>query len=107
MIRCPLLAALLLLSGPVLAQSVPAVPPSQPVPERPPGTSATQAPAEQVAPGADRGSLSERLSRDKGTVTPPAVDPGMSVHPPGAASGRMTVIPPPGAPGGNQNVVPK
>ena len=107
MIRCPLLAALLLLSGPVLAQPAPAVPPSQPVPERPPGTTATQPPAEQVAPGADRGSLSDRLSREKGTVTPPDVDPGMSVHPPAATRGRMPVIPPPGTPGGNQNVVPK
>jgi hypothetical protein len=47
------------------------------------------------------------LSRDKGTITPPNVDPGMSVSPPARGAGTTPVIPPPGSPGGNPSVVPK
>jgi hypothetical protein len=84
----------------------PAPPGVQPPPVASP--SAPTPPPEKVAPGAlaDNQTLSDRLSRQKGTLHPPAaVDPGMTVQP--HATGSMPVIPPPGTPGGNQNVVPK
>ncbi len=52
-------------------------------------------------------SLSDRLSRQQGTLKPPSVDPGIHVPVPSEAQGTMPVIPPPGTPGGNQKVVPK
>jgi hypothetical protein len=66
-------------------------------------------PPEQIAPpGAAGGtSLSNRLSRNQGTLQPPAVDPGINVPVPPQSQGTMPVIPPPGAPGGDQKVVPK
>ncbi len=80
-------------------------------PVAPPG--ASQPPPEQIAPPAripsaqNDNSLSDKLSRQQGTLQPPAVDPGIHVPVPSRAQGTMPVIPPPGTPGGNQNVVPK
>jgi hypothetical protein len=63
-------------------------------------------PPEKIAP--TNGNLSNRLSQQKGMVTPPAnVDPGMTVRPPQNGSNTTPVIPPPGSPGGNRSVVPK
>lgn len=100
--------------APASAQSPqPGIPGAPPPPLTPRGQPV--APPEQIAPPADNGAsgsttggtLSDRLSRDRGTLTPPAhVDPDMTVQPP-ARSGAMPVIPPPGSPGGNQSVVPK
>ena len=52
-------------------------------------------------------SLSDRLSRQRGTLRPPAVDPGIQAPTPPRDAGTMPVIPPPGTPGGDQRVVPK
>ena len=70
-------------------------------------------PPEQIAPRDDRvpgtagATLSDKLSRQRGTLMPPAVDPGMRVPPPQQSPGTMPVIPPPGTPGGDQKLVPK
>ena len=52
-------------------------------------------------------SLSSKLSRNQGTLQPPAVDPGINVPVPPQSQGTMPVIPPPGSPGGDQKIVPK
>jgi hypothetical protein len=103
MLRPLCLTALLLSAVPAMAQSTAAVPPTAPVaPSTPPNP---MSPPEQVAPpGRD---LSNTLSRQKGTITPPNVDPGMTVTPPRNGSATTPVIPPPGTPGGNRSVVPK
>lgn len=75
--------------------------------------SASQPPPEVIAPhGTTTGTqsadtLSDRLSRQQGTLHPPSVDPGISAPLPSNGQGAMPVIPPPGSPGGNQAVVPK
>jgi hypothetical protein len=81
----------------------PAQPQATQVPVAPPSTS--QPPPEQIAP--HHGTLSDQLSDQKGTLRPPAVDPGINAPLPKQAQGSMPVIPPPGTPGGNQAVVPK
>lgn len=68
--------------------------------------SASQPPPEQIAPHGNT-TLSDQLSNQKGTIHPPAVDPGINAPLPHRAQGSMPVIPPPGTPGGNQAVVPK
>jgi len=111
MIRTVLITGLTVLGvSAAHAQPSPAVPAPPPAPARPPG--ATTAPPEKIVPkgGAqDNGdTMSDRLSRQRGTVKPPPVDPGMAVTPPNnGASSTMPVIPPPGSPGGNPKVVPK
>ena len=57
-------------------------------------------------------SLSERLDRSKGVITPPAAvsnaDPGIVKPPPDTGTTTtMPMIPPPGTPGGDPNVQPK
>ena len=78
--------------------------------------SASQPPPEQIAPrdsgsgmqsAQSGGTLSDKLSRQQGTLHPPAVDPGISAPLPSQGQGAMPVIPPPGSPGGNPTVVPK
>jgi hypothetical protein len=85
----------------------PAAPHETTPPVAPP--SAPSPPPEQIAP-ADRAlgdtHLSDRLSRQQGTLQPPSVDPGIQAPTP-RSQGTMPVIPPPGTPGGNQKVVPK
>jgi len=73
---------------------------------------APSAPPERIAPSGRApsgaaGTLSDQLSRQHGTISPPNVDPGMTVGPTTGAAGRTPVIPPPGSPGGNPTVVPK
>jgi hypothetical protein len=61
-----------------------------------------------AAPGETTGNanLSDKLSRSKGVICPPAgIDPGLAVPPLGG--GLTPVIPPPGTPGGDPGLVPK
>jgi hypothetical protein len=73
--------------------------------------SASQPPPEQIAPGGgipptrQGEKLSDRLSRQQGTLKPPVVDPGIQAPLPSQAQGTMPVIPPPGTPGGNSAIV--
>jgi hypothetical protein len=98
------LAALILAAAPALAQNPPAASPANPtVPVAPPNAAAP--PPERIAP--PEGDLSNRLSQQKGTITPPNVDPGMTVSPPKNSGMTTPVIPPPGSPGGNKSVIPK
>ena len=103
MLRTLCVPALLMVAVPALAQTTQPTPPADPLPHGAP-PSAT-APPEKVAPS-DR-NLSNTLSRQKGTITPPNVDPGMTVAPPRNSSTSTPVIPPPGSTGGNRSVVPK
>jgi hypothetical protein len=104
MLRTLSFTALILAAGPALAQNPQAAPPANPtVPVAPPN--AAPPPPEKIAPP-DR-DLSNNLSRQKGTITPPNVDPGMMVTPPRDGAGTTPVIPPPGSPGGNRSVIPK
>ena len=97
------LVALFAAIGPAAAQTSP--PNALTNPSAPVGPPSAVSPPEQIAPPA--GSMSDRLSQQRGTITPPNVDPGMTVAP--SQSGRTSpaVIPPPGSPGGNQSVIPK
>lgn len=89
----------------------PAAPHETQPPVAPPN--ASQPTPEQIAPGggsagtSGTGNLSDRLSRQQGTLQPPSVDPGIQAPVPSRGQGTMPVIPPPGTPGGNQSVVPK
>ena len=104
--RLLLLIALTIAAGPALAQNPqPASPTNPTVPVAPPN--APSPPPERIAPPEGSGTLSDQLSRQKGTITPPNVDPGMAAQPSGRAAATTPVIPPPGSPGGNQSVVPK
>jgi hypothetical protein len=99
-----ILTLVMIFTRPVLAQNLlPAAPANPTVPVAPPN--APSLPPEQVAPA--NGDLSGQLSRNKGTIAPPNVDPGMAVKPTGRATSTTPVIPPPGTPGGNTSVVPK
>jgi hypothetical protein len=104
MLRTLFLATLALAAAPALAQNPQATSPTNPtVPVAPP--SAATPPPEKIAPpDAD---LSNRLSQQKGTITPRNVDPGMTVMPPKSRGTTTPVIPPPGSPGGNPSVIPK
>ena len=66
---------------------------------------------EKVAPdatGTTGGTLSDKLERSGGVITPQAdVDPGMAARAPVPNPGTTPVITPPGSPGGNQSVQPK
>jgi hypothetical protein len=55
------------------------------------------------------GSLSEKLERSEGVITPPAsgTDPGIVQPTPDTGETKMPVIPPPGTPGGDPNVRPQ
>jgi hypothetical protein len=108
---CGVLACLALPCG-ALAQNPQPAPPAEPHPTVAP-PSAAQPPPEQIAPGGGMpgtpgtGNLSQRLSRQEGTLQPPTVDPGIRAPLPPNSGGTMPVIPPPGTPGGNRTVVPK
>jgi hypothetical protein len=104
--RVSLLVVLTIAAGPAMAQNPQPTSPTNPtVPVAPP--SAPSPPPERIAPGPGSGTLSDHLSRQKGTIAPPDVDPGMAVQPSGQAKATTPVIPPPGSPGGNLSVVPK
>jgi hypothetical protein len=97
-----LLIALILGAAPALAQNPQPAPPANPtVPVAPPN--APSPPPEKIVP--PNGDMSERLSHQKGTITPPNVDPGMQVNPPPNSRTTTPVIPPPGS--NNGSVVPK
>ena len=79
MLRALSLTALILVAAPAMAQNPQPTSPTNPtVPVAPPN--AASPPPEQIAP--PDGTLSNRLSQQKGTITPPNVDPGMTVSPP-------------------------
>lgn len=89
------------------AQNPQPAPPGAESPMAPPNSPAP--PPEKVEPRhhTDSRTLSDRLSRQGGTLHPRDVDPGINVTPPANQQGRMPVIPPPGASGGSRHVVPK
>jgi hypothetical protein len=67
-----------------------------------------QPPSPACAPGTGNSAgqnLSDTLSKNKGVLCPPDIDP--AIKKPVPEVGKMPVIPPPGAPGGNQNIQPK
>lgn len=104
MLRTLSVTALILIAAPAMAQNPQPTSPTNPtVPVAPPN--APSPPPEKIAPADEN--MSDRLSRQKGTITPPNVDPGMTVSPPAQSRAAMPVIPPPGSPGGNPSVVPK
>jgi hypothetical protein len=98
------LAAMILAAAPAMAQNPQPAPPVNPTVQVAPPNAASP-PPEKIAPPA--GDMSSRLSRQKGTIDPPNVDPGMTVNPPAHSGTRTPVIPPPGSLGGNPSVVPK
>lgn len=107
MLRMLSLTAALFAAIPAMAQNPQGAQPANPsVPVAP-----RDAPPERIAPSDGRptggNTLSNQMSRQGGTVTPPNVDPGMTVRPPPNSAGTTPVIPPPGSPGGNRSVVPK
>ena len=89
--------------------TVPMAPPNAPAPPpekiAPPSGPLSSGPSSSGSTG--RGDLSNRLSRQQGTIAPPNIDPGMQVTPPRDGSATTPVIPPPGSPGGNRSVIPK
>ncbi|MGD0105230.1 MAG: hypothetical protein ABSC06_14480 [Rhodopila sp.] len=104
MLRTLSMTTLILAAVPALAQNPQPTSPTNPtVPIAPP--SASSPPPERIAPS--DGNLSHRLAQQKGTITPPNVDPGMTVNPPPNSGATTPVIPPPGSPGGNRSVIPK
>lgn len=104
MVRALSLIAMLLIAAPAMAQNPQPTSPTNPtVPVAPP--SSASPPPEKIAPSDE--TMSGRLAQQKGTITPPNVDPGIAVSPPAHSGGTMPVIPPPGSPGSNQSVVPK
>ena len=106
------LMASMALPGFALAQNPQPAPPQE---THPPVASpnSPQPPPERIAPGgrapgiAGDKTLSGKLSRQRGTLRPPAVDPGIDAPVPPHSKGTMPVIPPPGSAGGDQKVVPK
>jgi hypothetical protein len=101
MLRALSVTTLILIAAPALAQNPQSTNPTVPVVPH----NAPSPPPEKIAP-AD-GDLGNRVSRQKGMIKPPNVDPGMSVSPPPRSGASTPVIPPPGSPGGNPSVVPK
>jgi hypothetical protein len=89
------------------AQNPQPAPPGAESPMAPPNSPAP--PPEKVVPRthSDSRTLSDKLSRQGGTLHPRDVDPGINVTPPASRQGSMPVIRPPGSPGGGGHVVPK
>jgi len=108
MLRTLLVTVSILAASPTWAQNPQPTSPANPTVPVAPSNSASP-PPEKIAPadGSPNGSMSGKLSAQKGTITPPNVDPGMTVSPPATSSGKTSVIPPPGSPGGSGSVVPK
>jgi hypothetical protein len=105
------LAACVAFAGPTSAQTPQAAPPHET--PRLATPDAPKPPPEQIRPPEERpgatgdNSLSDRLSRQQGTLQPPAVDPGIHAPLPAPPGSAMPVIPPPGSPGGDPKIVPK
>ena len=104
MLRTLFVTAVILAAAPALAQNPQPTAPTDPTVEVAPPNAASP-PPEKIAP--PDATMSRRLSQQKGTITPPNVDPGMTVSPPTRSGSVTPVIPPPGSPGGNPSVVPK
>ena len=62
---------------------------------------------EKVDSTGSAGTLSDKLQRSDGVITPPDVGSGMTVRPPVPNPGTTPVIPPPGSPGGNPRLDPR
>lgn len=120
LVRLALLGASALFSTAVVAAEVPAppvgkppVPGAEPVPK--PGDPTTTvpekmepAPNQGAAPGTSGESLSDKLDRSNGVITPPATGaPDMRVPAPNPEPNTTPVIPPPGSPGNPSPVIPK
>jgi len=107
--RCIAALFVLAVGAPVgaLAQNPQPAPPGTESPMAPPSSPAP--PPEKVAPRThtDSSTLSDRLSRQRGTLHPRNVDPRINVTPPATRRSSMPVIPPPGSSGGSGHVVPK
>ena len=71
-----------------------------------PPPNAPSPPPERIAP-AVKGDLSNRLARQNGTITPPNVDPGMTVTPPPRAGASDTGYSAAGVSGGNPSLCAK
>jgi hypothetical protein len=94
------------LASGALAQSTP-VQPQPSAPNMPAPQTTVPEKIDPKATGAT-GTLSDKLERSGGVITPPAgVDPGISAPAPVPNPGTTPVIPPPGSPGGNQSIQPK
>lgn len=94
------------LAGGVSAQTTP-VQPQPPAPNMPAPQSTVP---EKVGPkvGDTTGTLSDRLEKSGGVITPPDPGTGRVITPPSAGSTPMPVIPPNGTPGSAQpNAAPK
>jgi hypothetical protein len=98
------LTALWMAADLALAQTSRSAPAPNPVTPVAPLNAALPPPEKIAPPERDPG---HTLSRQKGTITPPNVDPGMRVTPPRNGSTATPVSPPPGSPRGNGSVVPK
>ena len=101
-----ILSLTLLGSAGAMAQNPQTTLPPNPTVPVPPRDHPVTPPERIAPPSAADSNMSQSLSKDRGTIHPPAVDPGMTVAPP-RDSTKTPVIPPPGSPGGNQSVVPK
>lgn len=87
-------------ASPMTAQTLPA---PQSDPPAPPGKPSEQLPG---MPDRSNESLSDRLERDKGVITPPrGITPDNAIVP--DDPGRIRVFPPPGSPQGDPKVQPK
>jgi hypothetical protein len=60
-----------------------------------------------VRPGTAGATLSDKLSRQRGTLMPPAVDSRYACTTAAAVARHHAGDPPPGTPGGDQKLVPK
>ncbi len=89
------------------AQNPQPAPPGAESPMAPPNSPSP--PPEKVVPHAhaDNRTLSDQLARQRGTLHPRNVDPGINVTPPANGQGTMPVIRPPGSSGGSGQVMPK
>jgi hypothetical protein len=105
--KCILVSSVLLLAiSSAQAQNPQPAPPENPTVPLAPQNSPSP-PPEKIAPSGGT-TLSEQLSKGRGTLAPPKnVDPGMTVSPPTTAGDRMSVVPPPGSAGSKSPVVPK
>ena len=81
--------------------------PVQPQPRDPNMPSPQNTVPEKVESTGSAGTLSDKLQRSDGVITPPDVGSGMVVRPPVPNPGTTPVIPPPGSPGGNPRLDPK
>jgi hypothetical protein len=103
MFRMFSLIALVLAAAPAAAQNPSPLSTNPAAPVAPPH--GRLPPPERIAPSNEN--PTDRLSQQKGTITPPNVDPGMQVNPPQNSRAAMPVIPPPGSSGESRSVVPK